>query len=113
VNIAEWEWSAFIIQNSMENLNSKDELLMQLQAFKQNPTWLLCLQNLERWKEQTLAEMLNESNFDNVKELRAEFKAYGRLLNLPDKIIQDLTQGSTEPNLDPYKHDSRSNPPTR
>ena len=91
----------------MESLNKQDELLSQLQAFKLHPTWLLCVKNIEQWKSQVLAEILKNKDCEKQK---GEFEAYGRLLNLPDKIIQDLTQESNEPNLDAY---ARSNPPAQ
>jgi hypothetical protein len=83
-----------------EELDQNDELKAHMQSLKQHPGYLYLVKQIEAFKAQTLNEILNKDKTDKEK---GEFTAYGRVLNLPDKIIQDLSTSANEINLDPYK----------
>lgn len=79
----------------MEVLNNNEELATQLLALKQSPAFQHVLKNLEIWRAQAANEMADTLPSDpRMYQLQAEFKVYGRTLNIVDRLIQDLT---TEP----------------
>ena len=86
-----------------EAFNNDDELVANLQSLKQHAGWLFIASVIARWKTQNLDEIIKESNFENIKELRAEYKAYGKVLNLPNYLIQDLTESTDKVKLDAYE----------
>lgn len=85
-----------------EELSEQEELAYHLQSLKRNAGWKYLCWYVEQWKKKTLDEMMVESTFDNMRELRAEFKAYSRLLILPELLIKDLTEGKSLPTFDDF-----------
>jgi hypothetical protein len=73
----------------------KGELIEALQKLQTSPGWKYISNILETWKNQVLSEILEKDDNDKQK---GEFTAYGRILNLPTRLLKDLTD--TEVNSD-------------
>jgi hypothetical protein len=107
VSIAEQAWSVF-----METLNERDELTTQLLSLKQNSAFQHILRNLEIWRAQAASDMADTLPSDpKMYQLQAEFKVYGRTLNIVDRLIQDLTlEAPKTKNFDAYNQSEQLNP---
>jgi len=87
----------------METLDNKDELIAHLHSLKQHPGYQYIASILTNWKDQAAGDMANTPfNDPKMPAAQADFKAYGRLLALPDRLIHDLTEKPGTINFDPY-----------
>lgn len=84
----------------METL-SNDEIRINLLNLKSDPGYKYLIEQVTKWRGQCLNELLQDGDHPMAK---GEFKAYGRLINGVDGLIQflDSNPGHT-PNLDPYE----------
>lgn len=86
---------------SEPELEKRDEIRANLQQLKSHPGYIYMVEYIKTWKEQVLGEILSK---DKAPSEKGEFKAYGRVLNLPDHLIHILSSNVEElPNLDAYK----------
>jgi hypothetical protein len=86
-------------------MTEKDELATTLQSLKQHPGWTFICQILTNWKNQASTELAETPHTDpRMPSIQADYKAYARLLKLPDQLLHDLTdRGFTVEDLDAYK----------
>lgn len=83
-------------------LLTNDEIRINLLNLKSDPGFRYFIEQITKWRGQCLNELLKDGDHPMEK---GEFKAYGRVINGVDGLIQFLDSNpGFAPNLDPYEN---------
>jgi hypothetical protein len=89
----------------MKPLPITPDLLPKMQALKQDEAFQYLMAIIENWREQAMSELAVMEDVSKMKDAQADYRTCSKILQLPDRIIQDLQTRSdlSMEDFDPYQ----------